>query len=339
MLLIHLAEGCSLRETAVRAREGDIIAISDVAIMDRLRQAGDWFCWMSTELMKEWVAIPPTRVFGTHFNVRLVDATRIQEPGPTGSTWCIHYAIGLPSLVCDDLIVTDKGDNGESFRKFRVNTGDLMIGDRAYGVAPGISYVHEKGGDVLVRFSRDNLPLYETSGRRFDLLEHLRTLKGTQVGDWPVQLHGKSGSVSGRVCAIKKSRQAAEKARRQVKRKGQKGGHKVKPQTYEAAGYTFVFTTVARDQLRPRSVLEIYRGRWRIELVFKRLKSILVLGHLRKYDPDAARSWIHGKLLIALLIEALLRSGESFFPLGVSASRNITAAVAVYGERNSSCLI
>jgi hypothetical protein len=32
-LLIHLAGGCSLRETAVRARQGKITAISDVALL------------------------------------------------------------------------------------------------------------------------------------------------------------------------------------------------------------------------------------------------------------------------------------------------------------------
>ena len=36
-LLIHLAGGCSLRETAVRARQRGITAISDVALLKRLR--------------------------------------------------------------------------------------------------------------------------------------------------------------------------------------------------------------------------------------------------------------------------------------------------------------
>ena len=56
--------------------------------------------------------------------------------------------------------------------------------------------------------------------------------------------------------------------------------------------------------------------RWQIELVFKRLKSILQLGHLRKIDPDSTRSWIEGKLFVALLLESLLHQAESFFPWG-----------------------
>ncbi len=60
----------------------------------------------------------------------------------------------------------------------------------------------------------------------------------------------------------------------------------------------------------------MYRGRWQIELVFKRLKSILGLGHLRKADPEAAAAWIQGKLLVAFLIESLICAGESLFPWG-----------------------
>jgi len=41
-LLIHLADGCSLRETAVRAKSGEIASISDVALLKRLKASGEW---------------------------------------------------------------------------------------------------------------------------------------------------------------------------------------------------------------------------------------------------------------------------------------------------------
>ncbi|MDR2112536.1 MAG: IS4/IS5 family transposase, partial [Candidatus Accumulibacter sp.] len=43
VLLIHLAEGCSLRETVVRARAGGLADVSDVALLKRLRACGAWF--------------------------------------------------------------------------------------------------------------------------------------------------------------------------------------------------------------------------------------------------------------------------------------------------------
>ena len=43
VLLIHLAQGGSLRETAVRAAEGQLVAASDVALPKRVRMSGELF--------------------------------------------------------------------------------------------------------------------------------------------------------------------------------------------------------------------------------------------------------------------------------------------------------
>ena len=316
VLLIHLAEGCSLRETAVRASQGGVAEVSDVAIMDRLRQSAEWFRWMSSELMKTWDIRPPADVFGPSRRVRIVDGTRVKEPGPTGSSWCIDYSIGLPSLRCEELSVHDVHGNGETFARFSVSPGDLFLGDRVYGVRPGIFHVVRGGGDVLVRFAMSNLPLQTPNGRGFDLLRHLRKLRGTRIGDWPVCIQWENETIEGRVCALRKSRQATERAQQQLRRESQKSGSKPRPETMEAAGYLFVFTTACQKALCATNVLEMYRGRWQIELVFKRLKSILALGHLRKTDPQAGLAWIEGKLLVAFLVESLIRYAETFFPWG-----------------------
>lgn len=318
VLLMHLAEGCSLRETAVRARRGGLADLSDVTIMARLRQAGVWFRWMNVQLMSQWVARQPPQVFGEGWNVRVIDATQVNEPGPTGSSWRLHYALDLPSLGCSQLYLTDAqgAGNGETFRRFKVWPGDLFVGDRAYGVSRGIAHVVDGDGAVLVRFGWQNLPLWSAKSRKFNLLARLRKLRTTALGDWPVFVREGSRLVAGRVCAVKKSRPAAEQARCRVRRAAQKQSVKILDQTLEAAGYVFVFTTLPAATLGAGQALEFYRGRWQVELVFKRLKSILGLGHLRKSDDEAARSWIEGKLLVAFLIEVLVRHGESFFPWG-----------------------
>jgi hypothetical protein len=318
LLLIHLAEGCSLRETAVRARRGGLADLSDVTIMDRLRQAGEWFRWMNIELMNRWILRQPPQVFGEGWRVRVMDATQVNEPGPTGSSWRVHYALDLPSLACSQFEMTAAQGvgNGETFRRFAVGRGDLFVGDRAYGTAGGIAHVVRGGGAVLVRFGWQNLPLWSSEDKRFDLLAHLRALRATAPGDWPVRVQESRQRIAGRVCAVKRSRPAAEEARRRAARAAQKQSAEVRAETLEAAGYVFVFTTLPASTLGPAQALEFYRGRWQVELVFKRLKSILGLGHLRKSDEQAARAWLQGKLLVALLIEALVRQGESFFPWG-----------------------
>jgi hypothetical protein len=317
VLLVHLAEGCSLRETATRAREGGLADVSDVAVMDRLRQAGEWFSWMSRALMARWTDEPPGRVLGGRWNVRLVDATRVREPGPTGSSWCVHYAIDLPGLRCREMLVQDKHGNGETFQKFEVVPGDLLLGDRVYGTIPSIAHVLAAGGDVLVRMAWNLLPLHSADGTRFDLFGKLRGLEGTEVGDWDVVLRQGERAWAGRVCAVRKSRQATDRARQALKRVARKHGTKVQPETWEAAAYVFAFTSIPRREgMTATAVLGMYRGRWQVELVFKRLKSLMGLGHLRKKDPAGAKAWLQGKLLVAFLVEALIAKGQALSPWG-----------------------
>jgi hypothetical protein len=317
VLLIHLAEGCSLRETALRAARGGLVQLSDVAIMDRLRLSGSWFRWMNLGLVQRWIEREPRRIYGTKRRINLVDATRIQEPGPTGSSWVLHYCIELVSLACRQWVLTDWQGNGESFWRFDPQAEELYIADRAYGTRAGIAVFRQAGAEVLVRFALDNLPLLQPSSpKRFNLLARLRRLKATQMGDWPVELESEGQRFSGRVCAIKRSRQAAQEALRRFLLSTQRKGQQPKASTLEALRYVFVFTSLSPAELSPTQALELYRGRWQIELVFKRLKSILQLGHLRKIDPDSTRSWIEGKLFVALLLESLLRQAESFFPWG-----------------------
>jgi hypothetical protein len=69
--------------------------------------------------------------------VRIVDGSVITQPGATGSTWRLHYSIGLPSLQCDQVEVTGP-EVGESFQRYQVRAGDLLIGDRGLAQRRGI---------------------------------------------------------------------------------------------------------------------------------------------------------------------------------------------------------
>lgn len=313
-LLIHLADGCSLRETAVRAKQGGVASISDVALLKRLKGSGEWLRWMAAQTMTNWVERQPSAVFGSELDIRIIDGSTVQEPGSTGSTWRLHYSICLPSLQCDEVLVTSP-KVGESFKRFMVRPGELFLGDRGFAHRAGISHVINGGGDVLVRINLTNLPLVGADGNPFPLLARLRTLTGTKIGDWDVWVPHDKTLIPGRVCAIKKNKLAAEKARRKAMAESRRKGHMVRPVTVEAAEYVFAFTTLGRA-FNPTTILEMYRGRWQIELAFKRLKSIIGLGHLKKTDLQAAKAWIHGKLLVAFLVEALIVAGERFFPWG-----------------------
>ncbi len=312
-LLLHVARGFSLRETVVQAKLASLASVSDVALLKRLRNSEGWLRSLCAALMQEnGIALPQT---ASRF--RIVDGTIVREPGKTGSQWRILYSLQLPSLVCDffEMTSTEGPGAGESFRRLPIRPKELILGDAGYWSAGGIDFVRQRGADVLVRVNPQSFVAVSPKGRRIGLLSRVRTLsQAGQVGEWPAILQGPGSPVAGRVCAIRKSDHAIQQAQRRLERKASKRQTQTKPETLEYAKYVIVFTT--QTHVAAENILEWYRLRWQIELVFKRLKTIAQLGHLPKHDDRSSRAWLYGKLFVALLTQKLIRVGRDISPWG-----------------------
>ena len=312
VLLVHVADGCSLSETALRAQQAGWCQISAVALFRRLQAAEPWLRWLGEQLWRQ--RTHPPRSGG--YRVRAVDATIVREPGRTGSQWRVHYAIGLGDLQCDFFELTDiRG--GESFRRIPVHAGELVLGDRVYATPPGVRHVLGAGGAVVVRVNVQSLPLFTRSGRRLALFARLRTVRGGHIGEWPAYVAGAQGQLlAGRLIAIRRSRHAARIVRKRLRRKANKAQRQLTAASLAATRYIILWTSVPATALPGAEVLELYRLRWQIELAFKRMKSIMALGHLPKRADASARAWLHGKLFVALLVERLLHHARAFSPWG-----------------------
>lgn len=187
------------------------------------------------------------------------------------------------------------------------------MADAGYWKAPGIQSAVAHGADVLVRLNPQALPLLDEKGKPLDLLAVLKTLKTPgQIGEWKVT--PADTAVKGRLCAVRKSEESIRLAHRRIQRRASKKQTRTKPKTWEYAKYVVVFTTELSSPAT--EILEWYRVRWQIELVFKRLKSLAQLGHLPKHDARSSRAWLYGKLLVALLTQKLIRLGRSISPWG-----------------------
>ncbi len=68
-------------------------------------------------------------------------------------------------------------------------------------------------------------------------------------------------------------------------------------------------------------VLQTYRFRWQIELVFKRMKSLLDLDEMTAKAPELCRAFLFGKLILYVLAEQLSRPGAAFSPWGYGVPR------------------
>ena len=316
-LLIHLGCGYSLRETVVRAKKAHLANLSDVALLKRLRKCKDWLYSLSLCLFDERGLKLKAN---DGFQVRLFDATNVKEPGKTGSLWRIHYSVQIPSLFCDffRLTETEGQGTGESFTQFPVESGDYIIADRGYCSATGIHYVASKEGFVTVRLNSQSLRIMNSAKEVFPLLEQIQKLKKAgAIRSWDVLIPGADNSyVKGRVCAIRKTEEAIRLAHKKLKRRASKKGEELKAETLVYAKYVIVFTTFPEKEFSSFDILEWYRIRWQIELVFKRFKQIAQLGHLPKYDDESAKAWLYGKLFVALLTEKLIEYAASISPWG-----------------------
>lgn len=168
ILLIHLASGYSLAETATRARASGLGDMTAVALFKRLRASEHWLQWLARELGKArgWHLPSGDRRY------RAVDATVVSEPG---SDWRLHYSLHLRDLQCDFFEITDV-QGGETWRRVPVLAGDVLLGDRIYGTPTGIAHVLRSQGEVIVRVNHNALPLFDSGGKPFPVFSRFRDL-------------------------------------------------------------------------------------------------------------------------------------------------------------------
>lgn len=311
-LLMYLSADCSMVETVQRARAGDWVELSDVGLLKRVNKSGAWLGWITEQLIQQSpiVAMACPALQGRR--ILAADGSVVAEPGAITSTWRLHYTMDISTLRCCEVQVTST-KTGESLAQFTVQQGDVFIADRGFANRRGVNHVLDGGGDVLVRMNLSSLPLKDEQGSPFEQLTQLRTLQPGQTGEWPGVMQGSNGNVAVRVCAYRKTEEQRLEGERKLKRTGQKKQKQLQPQTVEAAGYVVVVTTL--DCLDAQGILALYRHRWQVELAFKRMKSLLGLSHLRKKNPEGAKAWLQGKLLVACLIERLIAVGEHFSPV------------------------
>lgn len=316
-LLMHVGSGWSLRETSVRAKLAGVAEVSDVTLLNRLRQSESWLRELCQQLWKDSGVDLTPAIAG--YPVRVVDGSVVKEPGKTGSQWRLHYSLRLPSLECDEFILTPAHGhgNGDRLGRFQFRKGELILADAGYSKPPGVAAVHQQGARLCVRFNPGTLSLLDKGGRPLALLKLLRTIKRPgRSAEWPAWVHFGDERIGGRLCTIRKSQEAIARAHRNIELKVNRGKGTISPKRKEYACYVMVFTTLPVKAASAKQVLEGYRLRWQIELTFKRLKSIVQLGHVPKLDDQSSRAWLLGKLFVALLTQKLVQVGRATSPWG-----------------------
>ncbi len=312
--LFHLINGCSLMEISTIASLAKIGNISDVAFMKRFEHCEGWFKWIISQLISDGLISYQKPKSLEKYNVIGVDATTVSEKGRSGRLFRLHLAIDIFKMETLQHLISAR-DVGETLTNFTIHSNDLFIADRAYCSKIGINHCLSSDGNFILRYRRRSFNLYNTTGDKVDLLEHLQSLKNNDVLELRLFMRNSDGSANPvRICGIRKSLDAITKSRKRLRRQESRSGIKFTQQTKDFNDYIVLISNL-RGEVSATDILNIYRFRWQIELYFKRLKSIMDFGELPKRRDRSIMSWLHGKLMVALLIETMIGKVD-FSPCG-----------------------
>jgi len=293
MGMAYAVSDLSLKDVAAWARALEIAFISGPGLHYRLKTAESWFERLLVDVLQAGVESKPVGI-----PVKIVDATVITGPGSTGTDWRAHVSLDPDTGRIISCELTD-AKGGEGFSRYHVEKGEMVLGDRGYARARGIHSAVSSGGHVLVRVSPLSMRICSLSKETISLISYAQNVDEGEIkeldvlipvppdksrGSWHVRKA--KGWVSGRIIGFRS-------------KKGE---------------MIWLFTDLPSERLSGEAMKKLFRVRWQIELLFKRLKSLLDLKELPTRKGPTARSWLLLKFLAAAVAQQMLTPIEPFPP-------------------------
>jgi hypothetical protein len=238
----------------------------------------------------------------------VIDGSTVQEPGATETTYRLHIAIDLINLRLRQVEVsTDK--IGESLDHYALASGDVVLIDRGYNQPKSLVPFIDQGGDIVLRYNAHSMNLYEADGQggvmKIDWEKRLQSLE-KQAGAIPVYLCHDKKRMACTVHAVPLTAEKAAQARRKAKLRAQNKGRTAREKTLYLSEWVLILTSVPVELVDTKTAAALYRVRWQVELVIKRMKSLLAIDQLRaRKDSALAELYLHGKLLYAAVTEKI----------------------------------
>jgi hypothetical protein len=310
LILAYCLGERGLRSTAAWAVSVGLVDISSVALLYRLRQCGDWLAMLVGQTLAD---AAPQASRGRM--IRIIDATTVPKKGADArkknELWRIHSAFDLPQERFGHFELTDQ-QAGETLDRIPAVAGEIRLADRAYVQPDRMANLIEAGADLVIRAGWKSAHWLDGEGDAVDLVAELRKAAVRGLIDRPIWVKRKHGApLALRLVAVKKPLPAAAEARRKARRAAQRGGHQLSKQTLDAADWVILITSLKPKDFATADVLALYRLRWRIELGFKRLKSLIGLKGPPGTDQRSARPHVLAHLLTILLLEPLVDELEA----------------------------
>jgi hypothetical protein len=267
----------------------------------RTRQAADWLLWLLQALLVPTSA-PETLALPADFGgrIHLLDATHLRTWKRTGDSRRLHISYDLLAQRIEEVLLTDQ-QTGEGLQHFQSRPGDIKVADSGYCRRARLIAEVEAGVGIVVRLHWSNTPMQREDGSPFDLSGWLTSL--SEQGEQTVWIAAGGRRVALRLLALRLSEEAAKRAHRKRRRKARKNGTCNQALTIQVADWLLVLSNLPAAQWSAQQVLSLYRARWQIELLFKRIKQLVRLHRLRSAHLQSNQAVLAAVLVGWALVE------------------------------------
>lgn len=281
--------------------------LNKTAVQKRITNSGEWLKWILIHLNREEKYLEEAPKWLKEYRVCLTDASDYCKQGSKNADFRFHYMMELFTLNMAEFHFTEASEGERINRYETIKPKDIIIGDRIYGTITGMRYVASKEADFLFRLRAEAFNLYTGDNTVFDLTAFLQeNYEAGKIID--LNLFYKSGKeyYPVRICAVGKTEADIDKTHKHIKKSNSKKQRGKITDLQKIYGQYVIAATSLPKDISAKQILELYRMRWQIELVFKRLKSIFG-GEFCAKKKEAVEAWFYGKLLLATVCEILVK--------------------------------
>ena len=219
---------------------------------------------------------------------------------------------------------------GERLAPFALRPGDIAVADTGYGDRASVAAAAAQRADVVLRITPATFPLETAAEQPFDVLAWRRVASGS-AREWHGWCRGERQRYGVRRLATRLSPAAAEAARRRVRRQAQKKGRTPSPTALWLAAWLLVVTTLAAVDWLAAAVLRLYRARWQVERVCKRMQQLLRLNQLRRTHPSSVEATIRALLVAWVLQAGRMSALRAHLPPGTPTTPRAVSSWGVVG--------